>query len=111
MEVLYGEGLTSHLGPESCVGTGNGLDEALTGGAASRVIEPRKAECPRCLRSRLVRGTTSVRPIEVRSYRTWRGRRAAARVQAFCTEPGRSQIRPYGDGHAVRSANPEGARR
>lgn len=43
MEVLYEEGLASHFGPESCVHTGNDVGEALTGGTASRVIEPRKA--------------------------------------------------------------------
>jgi hypothetical protein len=43
VRVLYEEGLTSHLGPESCAGSGNGAGEALTGGTASRAIEPRKA--------------------------------------------------------------------
>ena len=43
MRVLYEEDLTSHLGPELCAGIGNGVSEALTGGTASRAIEPRKA--------------------------------------------------------------------
>ncbi len=31
MKVLYGEGLVSHAGPESCVVTRKGTIEALTG--------------------------------------------------------------------------------
>ena len=42
MEVSYGEGLASHSGPESCVCDRKVVGEALTGGAASRDIEPRK---------------------------------------------------------------------
>ena len=43
MRVSYGEGLASHSGPESCVCIRKGVGEALTGGAASRDIEPRKS--------------------------------------------------------------------
>ena len=43
MEVSYGEGLASHSGPESCVCDRKVVGEALTGGAASRDIEPRKS--------------------------------------------------------------------
>ena len=43
MGVLYGEGLASHSGPESCVCDRKVVGEALTGGAASRDIEPRKS--------------------------------------------------------------------
>ena len=38
MEVLYGEGLTSHTGPESCGYVGDGISEALTGEHAGRVL-------------------------------------------------------------------------
>ena len=38
MKVLYEEGLTSHLGPESCVGSGNAAGEALTGAHMGGVL-------------------------------------------------------------------------
>jgi hypothetical protein len=43
VEVSYGEGVASHSGPESCVCDRKVVGEALTGGAASRDIEPRKS--------------------------------------------------------------------
>ena len=41
MKIPNIEGLTTHDGPESCVGVRKGADEALTGVRASRAIEPR----------------------------------------------------------------------
>ena len=38
MEVSYVEGLASYGGPESCVHIREGVDEALTGGRAGRVL-------------------------------------------------------------------------
>jgi hypothetical protein len=38
MEESYGEGLATHIGPESCGVTRKGGDEALTGGSAGRVF-------------------------------------------------------------------------
>jgi hypothetical protein len=43
VRVSYGEGLASHSGPESCVFIRKGEGDALTGGAASRDLEPRKS--------------------------------------------------------------------
>jgi hypothetical protein len=31
MKESHGEGLANHTGPEPCIGTGNGVNEALTG--------------------------------------------------------------------------------
>ena len=112
MRVLYEEGLTSHLGPESCVCSGNDAGEALTGGTASRAIEPRKAfSKSECLRCRLVRGATPGRPSKVRASRTLRGRRPRARVQTFYAGTERSWDRPGGDGCPVRGVNSEEALR
>lgn len=38
MEVSHGEGLARHTGPESCVPSLEGSDEALTGESAGRVL-------------------------------------------------------------------------
>lgn len=112
MGVLYEEGLTSHLGPESCVGIGNDASEALTGGTASRAIEPRKALFrTERLRCRLVRGATPFRPLQVRSYRALRGRRTCARVQTFYAGTERSWTWPSGDGRLVRDVNSKETRR
>jgi hypothetical protein len=40
MKEFYGEGLANHTGPEACMGTGNGVDEALTGVRAGWVLSP-----------------------------------------------------------------------
>ena len=40
VQVSYSEGLATHTGPESCVATGNGRREALTGERAGRVLSP-----------------------------------------------------------------------
>ena len=40
MKVPDSEGLATHTGPESCVATGNGRCEALTGERAGRVLSP-----------------------------------------------------------------------
>ena len=41
MKESYEEGVTSHLGPESCAGDGNMTGEALTGAHAGSAIELR----------------------------------------------------------------------
>ena len=46
MEVSYVESLASYGGPESCVHTRKGVDEALTGGRAGRVLS-REIHAPR----------------------------------------------------------------
>jgi hypothetical protein len=111
VRVSYGEGLASHSGPESCVCDRKVVGEALTGGAASRDIEPRKLhkEQDASLVHPGEGQHQSNRPGKV--VRVLRGRRPRARAQAFYTGTERSWNRPWGDGPAVRSENPEGARR
>ncbi len=112
MRVLYEEGLTSHLGPESCADIGNGVSEALAGGTASRAIEPRKAFLrSERLRCRLERGATPGRPRKVRTVRALRGRRTRARVQASYAGTERSWGWPSGDGCLARDVNSKEARR
>jgi len=41
VKVRYDEGLTSHIGPESCVAVREGVCEALTGVHAGQAIERR----------------------------------------------------------------------
>jgi len=41
VKVRYDEGLTSHIGPESCVAVREGVREALTGERAGQAIERR----------------------------------------------------------------------
>ena len=47
MKVLYGEGLATHAGPESCVAVGNRWCEALTGVRAGRVLSREKGILPK----------------------------------------------------------------
>jgi hypothetical protein len=108
VRVSYGEGLAAHSGPESCVYTRKGVGEALTGGAASRDIEPRE--------SHRERDASAVHCSEGQHQtkrkgevgRVPRGRRPRARAQAFHTGTERSWTWPCGDGRTVRDENPEG---
>jgi len=45
VKVPDSEGLATHTGPESCVATGNGRREALTGACAGRVLSPEIGLC------------------------------------------------------------------
>jgi hypothetical protein len=111
VRVLYGEGLASHSGPESCVDGRKVVGEALTGGAASRDIEPRKSHKEQDASAVQVSEGQhqSNRPGKV--VRVLRGRRPRARAQAFYTGTERSWNRPCVDGCMVRSENLKGARR
>ena len=81
MKVSYVEGLASHGGPESCVCTGNGAGEALTGGRAGRVLG-REIHAPR-REVRVVWGAEAVE-ISRRPHRDCRNGEAG-------TDPARSQ--------------------
>ena len=41
MEVLYDEGVATHIDPESCIVAREGRGEALAGECVGRAIEPR----------------------------------------------------------------------
>jgi hypothetical protein len=54
VKVLDNQGLANQVGPESCVGRSNSVDEALTGERIGRVLNRESAK-PEC---RVPRGTT-----------------------------------------------------
>ena len=91
MKESYGEGVTSHIGPESCGGASNGAAEALTGERAGRVWS---REDPR------VQGADAVLRVEGKRERidsarfvsTLRGQRPRARTDTLHTGTGRSHI-------------------
>ena len=45
MKESHGGGLANHTGPEPCMGTGNSVNEALTGVRAGWVLSPEIWEC------------------------------------------------------------------
>src|SRR5215218_7993046 len=71
MKVLNGEGLATHAGSESCVGSSNRAGEALTGGRAGRVLSREK-------KTPLWRGVLGADALEVsgRLHRACRNREA-----------------------------------
>ena len=81
MKVSYVEGLASHGGPESCVCTGNGAGEALTGGRAGRVLS-REIHAPR----REVRVVWGAEAVEIS-----RRRNRCARFGESAADPARSE--------------------
>jgi hypothetical protein len=85
MKVSYVEGLASHGGPESCVCTGNGAGEALTGVRAGRVLSREIHALRR--KVQVVRGAEVVE-ISRRQHRCCRIGKAAsdpARSETLCT--------------------------
>ena len=85
MKVSYVEGLASHGGPESCVCTGNGAGEALTGVRTGQVLS-REIHAP-CRKVRVVWGAEAV---EISRRRNWcarfgEGAPDPARSETLCT--------------------------
>jgi hypothetical protein len=111
VRVLYGEGLASHSGPESCVCDRKAVGEALTGGAASRVLS-----LENCIRNRTPPLSTQARgnirtTAQARLFGSCVVEDPVRALQAFYAGTGRSWDWPCGYCCAVRSENPEGARR
>jgi hypothetical protein len=108
MKDPYDEGIANHIGPESCVGAREGAHEALTGGRAGRVIEPRNGD---------IRGADAVGRAEgdtggaasARSRWTSRGQRPRARSDRFLHENREVPRSTVVGGDAVRVVNPMGA--
>jgi hypothetical protein len=92
MREPYAEGVANRSGPESCVGTREGVGEALTGVRTGRVLsrEIRESGAPTLLSE--AEGNTfgdaiaSPRP-------ALRGRRPLARAESSCARTGRSTSR------------------
>ena len=111
MKVLCGEGLATHSGPESCVCIRKDVGEALTGGAASRAIEPRKSHREQDASAvHLSEGQYQVNR-EGEVDRVLRGRRPRARAQTFHAGTERSWTWPNEGGRSVRDENSKETRR
>ena len=111
MRVSYGEGLASHSGPESCVCGRKDVGEALTGGAASRDIEPRKSHKEQDASAvQVCEGQHRINRLGKVGW-VLRGRRPPGRAQTSHAGTERSWNRPRGDGRTVRGENPKGASR
>ena len=50
VRVHHGEGVATHIDPESCAGIREGTGEALTGVRIGQATEPRKKNSPGCRR-------------------------------------------------------------
>jgi len=81
MKTSYFEGLASYGGPESCLSTGNGGREALTGVRAGQVLS-RETHAPR----RKVRVVWGVEAVEIS-----RRRHQCARFGEIAWDPKRSE--------------------
>lgn len=120
MKVSYVEGLASHGGPESCVCTGNGVREALTGVRAGRVLS-REIHAP-CRKVRVVWGAEAVE-VSRRRHRCARFGESVVdptRSETLCTcacnslgnrEIPRFTARRWEAAGAVRIVKPSGVRR
>lgn len=114
MQVLDGEGVAIHTGPETCAGAGDRTREALAGGRAGQVLSREKGTPPQAGRSErrrcgIVRKATLRAPLA-------RGVRGLGAVG----DPGHARMhlgRKPGDPTGVwgrmpdRTGNPKGARR
>jgi hypothetical protein len=117
MKVSYGEGLATHIGPESCtlVGAGNRGREALTGGRAGWVLS-REIHAPQV---RVLRGADVLedggRPHRVRRHGEAQPDPARSETPGMYagTLCGNREIPPpsVGRGPADRIGNPTGTRR
>jgi len=115
MRVSYGEGVATHTGPESCVGAGNRVGEALTGERAGRVLS-REIHAPQL---RVLRGADAVeeggRLHRVRREREARRDPARSETPSMhaSTSHGNREIPPLSATHdgADRIGNPKGTRR
>jgi hypothetical protein len=93
VKVHYDEGLTSHIGPESCVAAREGVREALTGVRAGQAIERRKNHLRDTHAVNFAEGKTALNRIgenrnDPRRRRPWHVRKSLAR------EPGGLRFRP-----------------
>jgi RNA-directed DNA polymerase len=92
VQVLYGEGLASHTGPESCVAAREGRGEALIG---ERVGQPLSGE-------NQLRGADVLRPAEGNTARVVIARHASAPRRRRTWHAQTPSAREPGDLQAVR---------
>jgi hypothetical protein len=110
VKVSDSEGLANHTGPESCVATGNGCSEALTGECAGRVLSPEIKVLPECRRApntrKAILDTPSRRGVGRPSgvEDSWHARKQLVR------DPGGAAIGLVIGLPKVRTENPQGVR-
>ena len=110
MRVPHGEGLATHIGPESCVHSRKGMGEALAGGVWVRLLSREiRIDFGVPTLSSKAEGNTG-RIVIARCDSVLRGQRPCARTQAPCAGTGRSHFRSCTDGGKARAENPNGAR-
>lgn len=100
-----GEGFATHSGPESCVCNRKGAGETLTGGAASRAIEPRKSHKEQDASAAHRSEGQHQASHEGEADRVLRGRRPRARAQTLPAGTERSWTWQNEDGRSVRDEN------
>lgn len=110
MKEPYVEAVANHDGPESCVRTRKGANEALTGVRAGRVLsrEINEFEVPTLLTE--AEGNTPT-AVVARRWVTSRGRRPLARTESSCARTGRSANRSRRMAPWAASERPEAIRR
>ena len=105
VKVHYDEGLTSHIGPESCVAVREGVREALTGVRAGQAIERRNIILREAHALRTAEGKTAMNRFgkdraDPRRQRPWHVRKSSAREPGDLTIDHRPQGRLVRDGKA-----------
>jgi len=108
MEESYGEGIASHIGPESCLYVGNDMPEALTGGNAGRVLSLESSGIVPGADVFLAYGRQHRGIVIARCPRARRGQRPHACMEILYTGCRRSRPCPHGDCKVDGTENPEG---
>ena len=94
MEVSHGEGLASHIGPESCVCDCKVIGEALTGENAGRVLSRERMYCSGVQTASICTEGNMKHIVIARGGSAPRGRRPRARMETSHAGTGRSRVRP-----------------
>jgi hypothetical protein len=109
VKVRYDKGLTSHIGPESCVAVCEDGGEALTGVRAGQAIERRNivlwvADAVRVVRRQKARVRIGEDLADPRRQRPWHVRKSSAREPGDLMTDHRPQGRLVRDGKAQAEA-------
>ena len=88
VKVHYDEGVTTHIGPESCVAVREGVREALTGVRAGQAIERRNIILWEANALRTAEGKTAMNRVgedraDPRRQRPWHVRKSSAREPGY----------------------------
>lgn len=106
MKVFNSEGIANHTDPESWLGRRESAGQALTGQGAGWVLSRETIFSGVPTAFLCSEGNTACVAIARRKWAP-RGQRPHARIETFCTEPGRSHRCPHPVG-VDRAENPKG---